>query len=108
MASAAGLGEGALRARGRPDALSILLLAAALASAALLLWAVSDLLFAGAFLAGLIATAGLLFALRRPQTAAILPQTTEAAPADTMLLRAAMDGAGSDTALALTDSDGAL
>jgi two-component system cell cycle sensor histidine kinase/response regulator CckA len=108
MASAAGPGFGAPRSRARPDRLSLLLLAAALASAALLLWAVSDLVFAGAFLAGLIATGALLFALQRPQPVAALPHAGNAAPADVALLRAALDGAGVDTALALTEVDGTL
>ena len=43
MASAAGPGFDVPQRRARPDRLSLLLLAAALASAALLLWAVSAL-----------------------------------------------------------------
>ena len=109
MASVAGIGPGTPQARRGPDRLSILLLAAALATAALLLWAVSDIIFAGAFLAGLIATSAILFILQRPQpAAAIEAAAAEPAAADLSILRAAMDGAGVDTALALTDVEGAL
>ena len=92
----------------RVDGASLLLLAAAFASAALLLWAVSDLVFAGAFLAGLIATAGLLLLVQKPRAAAAIPEEAAPARADVALLRAALDGAGVDTALALTDGEGAL
>lgn len=108
MASVAGFEADAPRMRRGPDRLSFLLLVAALASAAALLWAVSDLVFAGAFLAGLIATAGLLFALRRPTPAVAAALPAETARADISLLRAALDGAAVDSALALTGADGAL
>ena len=108
MATAAGIEGGAPRRRRAPDRLSFLLLVAALATAGLLLWAVSDLVFAGAFLAGLIATAGILFALQRPARAPALLPEAEGAQADVALLRAALDGAGIDAALALTDRGGAL
>ncbi len=78
-------------------------LAAAAASAGLLIWAVGDRLFAGAFLAGLIGLGGLLLVaarLRRP--AAIV----ETARADIALLRVALDSAAS--AVAVTDPDGRL
>ena len=51
--------------RARRDYSGLVFGAAALASAGLLLWAAGDPLFAGAFLAGLLATGGLLYLLRR-------------------------------------------
>jgi two-component system cell cycle sensor histidine kinase/response regulator CckA len=107
MASAAGRGFETPRARSGPDRLSLLLLAAALATAAVLLWAVSDLVFAGAFLAGLIATAALLFALQRLRPAAAAQQE-ETDRTDVAVVRTLLDGAGVDTALALTEADGNL
>ncbi|HKR24476.1 MAG TPA: hypothetical protein VJS15_04395, partial [Allosphingosinicella sp.] len=61
--------------------------AAALASAALLLWAVRDPVFTGAFLAGLVG-AGAILALRRPAAAA---EPLQPAADDPALLRAALD-----------------
>ena len=58
MASGAPFASSA-RGRGGRDAPAFVL--AALVSAGLLLWAVGDRLFAGAFLAGLIGIGGLLF-----------------------------------------------
>jgi two-component system cell cycle sensor histidine kinase/response regulator CckA len=103
MASAASFGEGARTPR-RLDAASLLFVLAALASAALLLWAVRSPLFAGAFLAGLIGAGGLLLLLR-PKAAAG-EMTGDAAAPDVALLRDALDGAGG--AAALTDGEGNL
>jgi len=88
----------------RRDLSGLVFAAAALASAGLLLWAIGDLVFAGVFLAGLVAMGGLLFLLRRRP--AIVE--AEAAPAldDLGLLRAALDSAGPGLALALTDGEG--
>jgi two-component system, cell cycle sensor histidine kinase and response regulator CckA len=109
MASAASFGGAAAR-RGRPDSLSWLLVLAALATAAALLWAVSDLRFAGAFLAGLVGFGALMFLLLRSRAPAAIAFETESdvARMDVALLRAALDGAGVDTALALTDVQGEL
>jgi two-component system cell cycle sensor histidine kinase/response regulator CckA len=101
MASAAPFASG--NGRRRIDLSIPLFGAAALASAALLLWAVGDRLFAGAFLAALIG-AGAILALRRPAIA----QATAAAPVDAGLLRAALDHAAPSLALALTDGEGRL
>ena len=90
--------------RGRADLLALLLAAAV--SAGLLFWAVADPGFAAAFLAGLVGVGALLL-LRRPAApAAELPRPAEGA--DVALLRAALDAAGTDAALALTDDKGAL
>jgi len=79
------------------------ILAAAAASAALLLWLVGDRLFAGAFFAGVIALGlPLIFVGQR---AAPEAADSESRP-DTLLLRAALDGAAE--ASAITDMDGAL
>jgi two-component system cell cycle sensor histidine kinase/response regulator CckA len=89
----------------RGPALEIaLVVAAALASAALLLWAMDDRLFAAAFFAGLIGLGiplALVAARARPGTDA-----PPAERADLALVRAALDGSAS--ALALTDAGGAL
>ena len=90
--------------RRRFDLSVLLFAAAAAASAALLLWAVGDPLFAGAFFAGLIG-AGAILTLRRP---AIAPPADGAAPLDSALLRAALDNAAPSVALALTDQEGML
>jgi two-component system cell cycle sensor histidine kinase/response regulator CckA len=103
MASAVSLADGG-RGRGRIDLAAILFVLAALASAALLLWAVRSPLFAGAFLAGLIGAGGLLL-LFRPKAAAEEAAEGAAAP-DVALLRDALDGAGG--AAALSDGDGNL
>ena len=79
---------------------------AAIVSAALLFWAVGDPVFAGVFLAGLIGVGGLLFLLRRPQDAVAVAAEAPAERLDPALLRAALEGAGTDTALALTDAQG--
>jgi two-component system cell cycle sensor histidine kinase/response regulator CckA len=103
MASAASFADGG-RAPRRIDAASVLFVLAALASAALLLWAVRSPLFAGAFLAGLIGAGGLLLLLRPKAAAAEM--TGDAAAPDVALLRDALDGAGG--AAALTDGEGNL
>jgi two-component system, cell cycle sensor histidine kinase and response regulator CckA len=93
-------------ARGRRDHSALLFGAAALTSAGLLLWAAGDLLFAGAFLAGLVAMGGLLHLLgRRPAAAAVVEVESNEAR-DLALLRAALDSAGPSSALALTDAEG--
>ena len=102
MASAAPFANGGRRRR--LDASVLLFGAAAIASAALLLWAVGDPFFAGAFFAGLLG-AGAIIALRRPTTA---EQAAGPAAADPALLRAALDNAAPSVALALTDANGAL
>jgi two-component system cell cycle sensor histidine kinase/response regulator CckA len=79
---------------------------AALASAALLLWAVGDPIFAGAFLATVIGIGGALFLFARPRADAFISLTD--AGHDVALLRAALDAAGGDQALALTDPAGRL
>ncbi len=79
---------------------------AALGSAALLFWAVGDVVFAGAFLAGLVGIGGMLFLLSRPRVAS-LEAASESGP-DIALLRAALDAAGEERALAFTDPAGRL
>nr|WP_295370921.1 response regulator [uncultured Sphingosinicella sp.] len=77
--------------------------AAAAASAGLLLWAVGDRLFAGAFLAGLLGLGSIVLLasrLRRPVAAAEAPRP------DVALLRAALDSASS--AVAVTNGEGRL
>jgi len=83
---------------------------AAILSAALLLWAVGNPVFSGAFLAGLLATGGLIHLLTGHSTAAVVdPDMARPAPAvDAAMLRAALDCAPPGTALALTDAEGAL
>ena len=71
---------------------TILFVLAALASAAVLLWAVRSPLFAGAFLAGLIGAGGLLLLLR-PKAAAQEAAASDDRP-DVALLRQALDGSG--------------
>ena len=82
----------------------IAVVAAALGSAALLLWAVGDRFFAGAFLAGLVG-AGAILLLRARFSA---PKVLEPAPPtiDVALLRRALDSA--TAAVAVTDEDGAM
>jgi len=79
--------------------------AAALVSAALVLWAANDPLFAAAFLAGLVATGGLLFLVRRRGPSAAAAESPAIA-VDAALLRAALDSAPPTLALALTDGEG--
>jgi two-component system cell cycle sensor histidine kinase/response regulator CckA len=78
-------------------------LAAAVASAGLLLWAVGDRTFAGAFLAGLLGVGSILLIASRMRSA---PAAAEAPRADVALLRAALDSASS--AVAITGGDGRL
>jgi two-component system cell cycle sensor histidine kinase/response regulator CckA len=103
MASAVSLADGG-RGRGRIDPAAILFVLAALASAAVLLWAVRSPLFAGAFLAGLIGAGGLLLLLR-PKAAAQEAAASGDGP-DVALLRQALDGSGG--AAALSDGDANL
>jgi two-component system, cell cycle sensor histidine kinase and response regulator CckA len=77
--------------------------AAAAASAGLLLWAVGDRIFAGAFLAGLLGLGSILMLASRPRRPIVV---AEAARADIALLRAALDSAAS--AVAITDGHGKL
>ena len=88
----------------RIDGTALAFGAAAIASAALLLWAVGEPLFAGAFGAGLLGV-GAILALRRP---ADVPPAALPAGADTALLRAALDHSAPSAALALTDGEGGL
>ena len=101
MASAAGLQRG----EGRASLSVILFGLAALASAGLLFWAAGSLLFAAAFLAGLVAAGGFI-ALKRPAPAA--PVAAAPVAIDSALLRAALDTAPQSMALAITDGEGAL
>ena len=102
MASAAQRTDGWRGARrALPGALAI---AAALASAALLYWAVRDPLFAAAFFAGVGGAAALLLAWPRGRAA---EAEDEPPPrADVALLRTALDASGA--AVAVTDAEGAL
>jgi two-component system cell cycle sensor histidine kinase/response regulator CckA len=89
--------------KGRPIFAIALLIAAALASAALLLWAVGDRVFAASFLAGVIALGvplALLGTRRRPAEAEVEGRT------DPALLRAALDCG--PAASALTGPDNGL
>jgi two-component system cell cycle sensor histidine kinase/response regulator CckA len=79
------------------------LLAAAAASAGLLLWSVGDIRFAAVFFAGMIALGLPLALFARSRQA--LPQETTAAP-DLSLLRAALDSAAEP--IAITDNKGSL
>jgi two-component system cell cycle sensor histidine kinase/response regulator CckA len=90
---------------GRPSGwLIALVLIAALGSSGLLLWAVRDPVFAGAFLAGLLGLSAVLFLASRGAARA---EAAEASPrADLSLLRAALDSA--DGAVAITAADGDL
>ena len=81
--------------------------AAALVSAALLLWAVGDPNFALIFLGGLIGTGGVLLLVgRRPAAAADSLPSDEST--DLSVLRTALDTVGASAAVALTDSEGHL
>lgn len=84
-----------------------LLLLAALASATLLLWAVGDRTFALVFAAGLIGAGGLALLLDRSGRAAPAEALVTGGP-DIGLIRAALDTAGPDRALAVAEADGAL
>jgi two-component system cell cycle sensor histidine kinase/response regulator CckA len=108
MASAAHPATGPDVAPPRRDHGTLVLAAAGLASIALLLWAVGDSLFAGAFLAGLVATAGLLRFARRSVPDVGTVESAASGRSDVALLRAALDSAAPDVALALSDADGAL
>ena len=93
----------ALSAGGSSVPAIVAVLAAAAASAGLLLWSVGDLRFAAAFFAGMIAL-GLplaLFARRGPA----VEEAVQAAP-DLSLLRAALDASAEP--IAITDGRGAL
>jgi two-component system cell cycle sensor histidine kinase/response regulator CckA len=81
-----------------------LILAAAAASAALLLWLVGDLIFAGAFFAGAIAFGTPFLLSRRAAADGIAPEP--AMQTNVSLLRAALDA--SSAAAAITDTAGRL
>jgi two-component system cell cycle sensor histidine kinase/response regulator CckA len=105
MATSASLAIGSSAPR-RFDRPVLLFALAALASAALLLWAVGDQVFAAAFLAGLVGVGGLLLLVPRMRAAEV---PADAVPAiDVALLRAALDSAPPSVAVALTDGDGHL
>lgn len=97
--------SGAARRTGTllPVVLAVLLAAA---SAGLLLWAIGDILFAGAFLAALIGCGALLLLLRGRASAPAAPLAEEQLSPDVTLLRAALDAA--PDAVAITDAEGAL
>jgi two-component system cell cycle sensor histidine kinase/response regulator CckA len=104
MASAA---QTSFTGRGPSTLTSALLFAVAgAASAGLLLWAVGNIVFAAAFLAGLLAIGGLLllFTRRNEHSADAFVEAEEHGP-DIGLARAALDWAGDHDATALTDSD---
>ena len=103
MASVASTGA---RRGSRPDRSIWLFVSAALGSAALLFWALRDPVLAAAFLAGLVGAGGLLALALRPRASVFAAETV--AGYDASLVRAALDGAGSSQALALTDADGRL
>jgi two-component system cell cycle sensor histidine kinase/response regulator CckA len=94
----------AQRPGGSPGLAVAAVLAAAIISGGLLLWLAGDLVFAGAFFAGMIAL-GLPLALLAGRESA---PAASAGPAraDAGLLRAALDG--TSEAVAVTDSDGGL
>ena len=83
----------------------LLILAAAVVSAALLLWVVGDPLFAGIFFAGALAF-GTPFLLTRHRAAAPAPSSSQPPRADTALLHAVLESAAS--AAAVTDTAGRL
>ena len=83
----------------------VLILAAAALSAALLLWLVGNLVFAGAFFAGALAF-GVPFLLSRRAGAEAAPAAPPPARTDAALLRAALDTAAG--AAAITDASGRL
>jgi two-component system cell cycle sensor histidine kinase/response regulator CckA len=83
--------------------LLLAVLAAAIGSAALLLWAVRDPVFTGAFLAGLIGLGAVLFLRRGTSSEAA---SEGALRTDISLLRSAVDS--SAAAVAITDAEGAL
>lgn len=84
-----------------------LLLLAALASGALLLWAVGDRTFAAVFAAALIGAGALALLLDRSGRGAPVGTLAAASP-DIGLIRAALDAAGEDEALAVAEADGRL
>ena len=98
----------ALRAPSGRGQESLTFLVAAAASAALLLWAIGNLLFSSLFLAGLLAAAGLILLFQRRGPAAAIIDQGPAGQLDISLLRTILDGAGPDLALALTDKTGTL
>ncbi len=80
-------------------------LLAALASSALLFWAAGDWRFSAAFLAGLLGVGATLLLLS-PRAPLLLAEAEPAEPVpDAGLLRAALDAAATDQALAITDAD---
>ncbi|MBV9881784.1 MAG: response regulator [Sphingomonadaceae bacterium] len=105
MASAASYSFGG-PGRRRVDLPLVLFGLAALASAALLLWAIRDPVFAGAFLAGLLGIGGVLLLVRR-RPAHEVAGGGEDLP-DIALLRDALESAGPAQAVGLSDREGNL
>ena len=81
---------------------------AAAASVALLLAIVDNWIFTGAFAAGLLGFAAVLFLVRRGSSDIAEPAVIASVEPDLALLRAALDAAGGEEALALTGPDGRL
>jgi two-component system cell cycle sensor histidine kinase/response regulator CckA len=104
MASAATFAIGDRPRPRRLDLPLVLFALAGLASAALLLWAVGDPIFAGAFFAGLVGAGGVLMLVRGKPA----PARAAAAGPDVLLLRDALDSAGPSLGVALTDAEGRL
>jgi two-component system cell cycle sensor histidine kinase/response regulator CckA len=105
MASAASYALGG-PSRRRVDLPLVLFGLAALASAALLLWAIHDPVFAAAFLAGLAGVGGVLLLVRR-RPVAEAAAAGEGLP-DIALLRDALESAGPAQAIGLSDREGNL
>ena len=91
-------------AASRPGGAVVVVLVAGLLSALVLLWLVGDRLFTGAFLAGFIGVASLIYL--RERTGAPAEMHERVVQPDIALLRAALDASGS--AMAVTDSGGAM
>jgi two-component system, cell cycle sensor histidine kinase and response regulator CckA len=104
MASAAAdLDQGEARPPRRAFTLAVFT-AAAVGSAALLFWAVPDLRLAAAFLAGLVAAAGLLLLVSRRTAPPADLADQGALPLDPALARAALDWVDQDEAAVLTSA----
>jgi two-component system, cell cycle sensor histidine kinase and response regulator CckA len=80
---------------------------AALVSAALLLWAIGDPIFASLFFAGLLGTGGLLWLVGGRNVGQSEAPAVGESP-DLALLRSVLDSASDSRALAVTDKDGRL
>ncbi|HEY0116082.1 MAG TPA: response regulator [Allosphingosinicella sp.] len=93
--------------RRKSGASAFVFAAAAIASAGLLLWAIGDVVFAAAFLAGLVAVAGLLTLVSRrslKDEAAVSHDGADHGP-DLALARVALDWAGQEGVTALTEAE---